>query len=95
MSERYIVRESSPGYRIDPAATGLPAGNRIPPAEIMVLDRFYCYRVVWSSWSSRTWGYWYSQRGYRQRSARPYRWPLPQQRAYAEDLARRLNADAR
>ena len=47
---RFIVRENS-GYAIHPGAT--QAGNAKLRTEVMVLDRAYCHRVIWSSWEKQ------------------------------------------
>ena len=89
MNERFIVRETSPGYRITPTVSGQKAGSLKPLPEILVIDRAYCHRVVWSSWQALTYGTW-GTRG-RKQGGTPRRWPLTQTRAYAAELAANLN----
>jgi hypothetical protein len=101
VKERFVVSESS-GYPIH-GTTRQTSVHSPAVTEVMVLDRGYCYRVVWSSltsieersgrfftnskkggpksWRTKTW----------QASAR--KWPLAKRRAYAADLAARLNAE--
>ena len=100
MSERYVLTESS-GYRIGNGTGQSTSGGR--KTEVLVLDSACCYRVVWSSWSSpipikRRYFNWDSLRGrkvwrtyYSTRTA--YSWPLAKARAYAAELADRLNAE--
>lgn len=57
-----------------------------PTTEVMVLDSWYCYRVVWSSWSTPTIHY----AGDRQGLAR--KWPLELRRRFARRLAAQLEA---
>jgi hypothetical protein len=96
--ERFYVVEHS-GYAI--AAEGKRGvGGRDRP-EVMVCDRVYCHRVVWSSWTTPM------ERVYRYQSRdreRP-RWrtrshwftgrqrPLAEAVAYANELAAQLNAE--
>ena len=100
MSEpRYIVAESS-GY---PIAQGQTAGNQALVTEVMVLDRAYCHKVVWSSLTTvmrveRSYPR-LGKRGQpiaRKRNAwngTAWRWPLEQRREYARELAAQLNAE--
>ncbi len=77
--ERFYVHESV-GYM----QTGDRAGR--PVTEVMVLDRAYCHRVVWSSYTTT-----YLTRHRKRVTAR--RWPLRLRRAHAAALAARLNAE--
>jgi len=97
---RYVIAESS-GYPINPA--GQQAGNSRIVTEVMVLDRAYCHRVVWSSLHTpvkRTYR-WFGPNGkggpkrWRKRHEwrTAFRWPLEQRREYARELAARLNAE--
>jgi hypothetical protein len=96
MSERFVVREST-GYKITEGKGGSLT------TEVLVLDRGYCYRVVWSSLTSvmtRKKGYFSRPNPWRNPVWRmlPYkatarRWPLAERRAYARDLAAKLNAE--
>jgi hypothetical protein len=92
--ERYIVAESS-GY--------LTASSRAWVTEVMVQDRAYCHRVVWSSLSSPTkqeHRYWRIGRNGREsqwerrvKTNTARRWSLAKRRAYARDLAAQWNAE--
>ena len=101
MSEpRYVVAESS-GYPINPESK--QGGSSRIVTEVMVLDRAYCYRVVWSSLHTpvkRTYRWfgsnvkggpkrWRSRHEWRT----AFRWPLEQRREYARELAAQLNAE--
>ena len=95
---RFVVRESS-GYNIHPG--GGPARRLVH--EVMVLDSFYCYTVVWSSLTTptsvRTQQHKVGpsgariKRGFKKRIVTAYNWPLPKRRAYARELAQRLNQE--
>jgi hypothetical protein len=102
MSDRFIVAESS-GYTISANANASRTPNSRLITEVMVLDRGYCHRVVWSSLSTlmtaRYRCFTASHKGGPKRwvdkenvvTAR--RWPLVKRRRYAADLAARLNAE--
>lgn len=56
MSERFYILEHE-GYPIDDASGKITSsrdrsGSQGALTEVMVLDRAYCHRVVWSCWSS-------------------------------------------
>lgn len=99
MRDRFYVVESR-GYQID--LSGKP-GKWFRGAEVLVLDRGYCHEVVWSSWSSVM----AREERYPRRfksgncglvsktyHATASHWPLAKARAYAADLAARLNVEA-
>src|SRR5262249_18441006 len=97
---RFIVRESS-GYSMNGTTNARQA--RLV-TEVLVLDRAYCHKVVWSSlttvMSERRY---YFTTGGRHRPNRRWRakartltaraWPLERRRRYAAELAERLNAE--
>lgn len=99
MSEpRFIVSESS-GYPPIHAAKG--GGSARFQTEVMVLDRAYCHKVVWSSLHTpikRTYRWFGPKRkggpkGWHQRHEwrTAFRWPLERRREYARELAEQLN----
>jgi hypothetical protein len=78
--ERFYVLEQA-GWR----RPGIGNTHGKMPTEVMVLDRFYCHRVIWSRWSG---------------SSSPnlgiYGFgPLEQVRAEAQQLCDRLNREER
>lgn len=101
MSERFIVRESS-GYRIPPPGSFVKAVHLRPVTEVLVMDRAYCYRVVWSSETTlarRTKSYDTNWRGNKHHTQKSWygtakTWSLERRREYARELAERLNAEA-
>jgi hypothetical protein len=99
---RFVVTESS-GYPIH-ATAGDGGGGSPPVTEVMVLDRGYCHRVVWSSLTSieeRSGRFFTNSKkggpkSWRTKTwkASAWKWPLEKRRRYAADLAAKLNAEA-
>lgn len=93
---RFIVRESA-GYAI----TTVGVSRWV--TEVLVIDRAYCHRVVWSSLTTvmekryprygiGTLGQ-RIRKGFQLKYATARFWPLAKRREYAADLAARLNAE--
>ena len=99
VAERFVVRESR-GY---PMIFGAESRTRREATEVLVLDSAYCYRVVWSSWTTgmprmrQKYGKGVSgdtiRKGWRKDLATARLWGLPRARAYADELAAHLNAE--
>src|SRR6185437_17016601 len=100
MSEpRFYVLEHS-GYPIQPG--GIQDSRRLQ-TEVLILNRLYCHRVVWSSLTTaerRTYrSPQFGKRGQRIADKTKHywstarQWPLDKRRAYAADLAATLNAE--
>jgi hypothetical protein len=97
-SPRFVVRENT-GYRIT------PSGERSSRAavEVMVIDRDYCHRVVWSSETSSV--PYRRQRhgpgslgqrirkGFEKRVSSCREWSVERRRTYAAELCDRLNLE--
>ena len=97
-SPRFVVRENT-GYRIT------PSGERSSrtATEVMVIDRDYCHRVVWSSETSPV--LYKRQRhgrgllgqrirkGFDKRVSSCRNWSLARRRTYAAELCDRLNRE--
>lgn len=100
---RYIVSECS-GYPI--SGSGQTAGDAKLCTEVLVLDRCYCHRVVWSSltaWYEHVYRYTKVDRRYDPprlrpnqagKKIRPWRTAtLEDTRAFARELCERLNRE--
>lgn len=96
---RFIVRENT-GYRIAPSAQQ----SRRTATEVMVIDRAYCHKVVWSSESFPVLYEWQGWRiskrtgkrikgGITRRISSCREWSVERRRAYAVELCERLNAE--
>lgn len=104
MSDRFIVAESS-GYTISDNANASRTPNSRLITEVMVLDRGYCHRVVWSSLTTLMTAHYRCFTAPRKGGPKKWvdktnevtarRWPLEKRRQYARDLAARLNAEDR
>ena len=97
---RFIVRENE-GHRINLNSPTMARDLRLI-TEVMVIDRDYCHKVVWSSESTvmrhNERRFQINRRGQPKRWRNKVRhatarsWPLTRKREYAERLAAELNA---
>lgn len=95
---RYVISEST-GYRIADSSR-----SRRPSTAVLVCDSAYCFRVVWSSWTTPTlterqryarspWTGKRIKKGVGREYTTQFRLPIAANRAYAVDLAARLNRE--
>lgn len=86
MGERFYTLEHK-GFPIDPTREGRSGGQTGDGStEVMVLDRAYCHRVVWSSWTGRN---------MRQIGSCNTERRLADSRRFADSLCAKLNAEDR
>lgn len=85
-ADRYYVKESAGLLISSDARSSHSRASARMPVEVLVFDRAYCHRVVWSSWDGLP-------KAAKTASARPA--VLARARARADELARTWNAEDR